>query len=109
MAVQSDKKTPPGGERFRGGANKGTGILGMETFVPRQLVKYISKHYAKNTVCGMSAVNSCFSGGLGGLQVSWLFAQYVPLMAHYFAVNWENAKKLGDIAVPLTAQGQGYI
>jgi hypothetical protein len=26
-----DKKTPPGGERSRGGANKGTGILRVET------------------------------------------------------------------------------
>ena len=37
-----DKKTPPGGERFRGGVNKGTGILGMETVLPRQLVKFFS-------------------------------------------------------------------
>ncbi len=40
------KKTPPGGERFRGGVNKGTGILGMETVVPRQLVKFISNYNA---------------------------------------------------------------
>ena len=64
-ADPSDKKTPPGGERFRGGANKGAGILRMETFVPRQLVKNISNHRAKTMVCEISAVNCCFSGGLG--------------------------------------------
>ena len=41
-----DKKTPPGGERFRGGANKGTGILEMETVLPRQLVNFFSNYYA---------------------------------------------------------------
>lgn len=56
----SDKKTPPGGERFRGGANKGTGILRMETFVPRQLVKIISKYRAKMVDCLVSAVKCCF-------------------------------------------------
>ena len=38
-----EKKTPPGGERSRGGANKGTGIHRVETVVPRQLVSDYSK------------------------------------------------------------------
>jgi len=50
MAKMADKKTPPGGERFRGGAKKGAGILRMETIVPRQLLKIISNHRAKMTV-----------------------------------------------------------
>lgn len=50
LAAPADKKTPPGGERFRGGANKGTEILGMETVVPRQLVNFTSKFHAKKTI-----------------------------------------------------------
>ena len=46
-AKMADKKTPPGGERFRGGVKKGAGILRMETIVPRQLLNFMSKHHAK--------------------------------------------------------------
>ena len=42
MAKMADKKTPPGGERFRGGVKKGAGILRMETIVPRQLLKNLA-------------------------------------------------------------------
>ena len=41
-AKTADKKTPPGGERFRGGAKKGAGILRMETIVPRQLLNFLA-------------------------------------------------------------------
>lgn len=104
MAEMSDKKTPPGGERFRGGANKGTGILRVETFVPRQLVKIYSKHRAKATAYAACTVNPCFSGGLGGLLRVGCDARSVPLMAHYLAAYGENAAKLGYIAAPFMAQ-----
>ena len=62
-----DKKAPPGGERFRGGANKGTGILRMETIVPRQLVKFYSNHRAKIMFFVIFSVNCRFGGVLCGL------------------------------------------
>jgi hypothetical protein len=63
--LEHNKKTPPGGERFRGGANKGTGILRMESIVPRQLVNFMSNHHAKVAIFSMFPVNCCFSGVLG--------------------------------------------
>ena len=106
MADHADKKTPPGGERFRGGANKGTGILRMETFVPRQLVKIISNHRAKVMSYVRSAVNSCFGRGLGVCRGSGRSVRSVPLVAQCLGSYREIAAKVGHIAVPFVAQSR---
>jgi len=60
MAKMADKKTPPGGESFRGGVKKGAGILRMETVVPRQLLKFMSNHRAKVRVSAVFLVKLWF-------------------------------------------------
>ena len=105
-ADYADKKTPPGGERFRGGANKGTGILRMETFVPRQLVKIISNIRAKVAPCVTSAVNCCFSRGLGVCRGSGRSVLSVPIVAQCLGAYRGNAARMGHIAVPFVAQSK---
>ena len=61
------KKRRQGGERFRGGANKGTGILRMESVVPRQLVKINSNNHANISRRLVFALNCCSDGKLGGV------------------------------------------
>ena len=64
-----DKKTPPGGERSRGGANKGTEILRVETDVPRQLVNLVSNYHAKVESALGVILTHCY---LSVFEVAWL-------------------------------------